>query len=178
MTDIENIDYDSLQDYDPETIAQIIFGKNPDKPCSHQILSLENDAGDASYIFEIILTIFMEGIMKLYNNLDGVDLNHFNEDYLLALQPWLHSLVFNLKIEKCLTENIEKYGDYYCKIATKNHKEYETYFQNNDLPKKYRFFLNPIYANECKKEKLDDLYATFIINDTVYILRFNFYQFS
>lgn len=168
----------ALEEYSPELIAETIFNKNPDKPCSNQILAMqENNYTDASFIFEIMLTIFLEGIMILYNQLTDVVLDNVTTDHLVALRPWLWSLGFDYKVTMYDSENeysTESYNDYYCKIILKKDQKWTSWFDTKNVLKEYFFLLNAKYANGCDKE-LGNVYAIMIVNKMIFKLEFKHY---
>lgn len=176
MSEIDYIDEidDKAIECDYIDIAKTLFNKSADSPCTKQIL-FENSGCDTSSVFELLLNIFMEGIMILYDNLNNFDLKDFKEDHVLKLQPWINSIGFKISINKIGIDDLVAYTDYYCKIATRNHEQYKMYF--DDDVKKYVLLLNPIYSKECKIYNLSDFYTLLIINDNVYIIKFNLYNF-
>ena len=64
---------DELQSLTPENIAAILFSKLPDDPLTKQMLICcpddEEILNKGTYLHEILLTILLEGILKLINNL-------------------------------------------------------------------------------------------------------------
>ena len=59
--------FESLESMSPADVAQKLFQSQPGEPCSRCILphsqSYDNDA--ASFNFEILLTIYLEGFMNI-----------------------------------------------------------------------------------------------------------------
>jgi hypothetical protein len=179
---MENLTVSDLPENTPESVAHTIFKSNPGPPFSKQIISEQDEEilNDLSICFEIVLTIFMEGIMILYDNLDDVDMTNFSLDHLIELKPWLHSLGFDLEIESVNRQDKEKYDDQYCKIIVRN-SNYKMFFETKNIVKNYYFLANQkYYKKECTKKNLDELYTIFVNERTniVYIIRFKFLKHS
>ncbi len=168
-----DVDVNELEEFSPEKVAHTIFSTDPKAPCSNQMLAYEEGA-DVTFIFEILITILMEGFDKFTNGFDDLDMKKFSSEHIYALDPWIKSLGFKINIETCDKVNKDKYQTYYCKIIIRT-KLHETLFIMKNIHKKYHFFLNGPYIEENKKkDKLTDLKAVFINDDTdvVYIINF------
>lgn len=164
-----------LEDYTPEAIAHTLFSSDPKPPCSCQIISQE-EATDLTYIFEILMTIFIEGLEILAGDLSKANLDNLTEEHVSALNPWFESLGFNINVNTHPRHLHEAYKGYYCKIMIKD-KQQEALFNFKNIDKNYHFFINGDYLEENKlKGNIEDLHAIFIVNDTVFRLNYDFYQ--
>lgn len=174
---MDNVDsLDNLDDNTPEQIAQQIFCAEPVDPCTITILG--DQMHDLTYIFEILITIFMEGFEILTGGLNQTDMSNFSVDHIVGLDPWFNSLgfkiysqVFNEKEDKDL------YKDYYCKIMIKT-KLNETFFIMKNVQKNYHFLLNGPYLEKNRATKeLKDLKGVFIHDNKAFTVYFDLYKF-
>ena len=173
-------------EFSPENIAQALFTQDPKPPCSHQILTYDEKTdnkkyGDLTYIFEILITILMEGLDIFSGGLDKTDLNNFTEKHITNLNPWFNSIGFNINVET-FTKDVkdickDQYDNYYCKIMVRT-KLFETFFLMKNVSKNYHFLLNGKCIEENKnKQKINEISAVFCnIDDTIYKISFNFIQ--
>jgi len=168
-------DLDNLADFSPEMIAHEIFTKDPKDPCSHQILAYQ-DGADLTYIYEILITILVEGLNILTGGLREADLSDFTKSHITALNPWFQSLGFNINVEAYDETDKENYKEYYCRTLI-NNKLHETLFLMKNMPNKtYHFFLNGSFLDQNKsKTELKDIYGIFAANGFVYRISFEFY---
>jgi hypothetical protein len=150
----------------PDKIAQIIFNNKPCEKCSNRMLIPYN--GENLIDFEIILTIFMEGLMIIYNNLDEINIEQFSFKYLTYLNLWLNSLGYHIIIH----ENVDQLylQNYYCKILLKI-DEINFQIYSNQTTKNYIFLLNRNFDNLIKN-KFEDIYSIFIANKCIYKIKF------
>lgn len=175
--EIEN-NFDKLEDMTPETIAELLFSKIPDDPATNQLLIdiPKNDENIGTYIYEILLTILMEGIMKFNNNLENTNLDDVQLIHIEALNPWFKSLKFELKVEELnkIEDSIEHYKYYYSKIILKKMPEYEMLFEINHIDKNYTFFLNPLYIKESYPFiNLNEIYSVIFLGNKIFKIKFN-----
>lgn len=170
-----NVNPDELEEFSPERLAHTIFSTDPKPACSNQIIALQEGA-DLTYIFQILVTVFMEGFEMFTDGFENMDLSNFTTDHISSFDPWFRSLGFKIQTETVEMANKESYEDYYCKIVIKT-PLYETLFIMKGIEdKKYHFLLNGKYMEQNKKkDKIKDLRAVFIndANDTVYIISFD-----
>ena len=169
--------YDDFEEMTPENIAEILFSKMPDDPLTKQLLIdiPENDENTSTFIYEILLTILLEGIMKFNNNLENTNLDDVQLNHIEALNPWFNSLRFNLKINEFdkTEENEEQYKYYYSKIILKKMPEYEMLFEINKIEKNYTFFLNSRYIKEpYPNNNLNEIYSIIILKNRVFKINF------
>lgn len=168
---------ENLEDSTPEQIAYQIFTKEPADPCSITIIG--DQVNDITYIFEILLTIFMEGFDILTGGLNQADLSHFTKEHIEGLNPWFNSLGFQIRGAE-FEEKSEKelYKDYYCKIMIKT-KLHETFFIMKNVKKNYHFLLNGPYLEKNKtSQQLKNLKGVFIHGDKAFSVSFDIYQFN
>jgi hypothetical protein len=169
-----DFDIDELEDFSPESIAHTIFGSDPKPPCSNQMIATQ-DTVDCVYLMEILITILMEGFQMFTNGFEEIDLKKFSVEYINALDPWMRSLGFRVITSVCNKKEKASYEDYYCKIIIRT-KLQENLFIMKNISKKYHFFINGQFleANK-KKDKLSDLSAVFINDETddAFVIRFD-----
>lgn len=171
----QGVDIDSLANFSPEMIAHEIFTKDAKAPCTHQILAYQ-EGSDMTYIYEILITILLEGLEIMTGGLKEIDLSGFNSSYITVLNPWFRSIGFNINVDTFESSDKESYNGYYCR-AVINDKLNETFFIMKNLEHKpYHFLLNgPNLQINKSKEYLKDIYGIFSTDDTVYKISFDFY---
>lgn len=171
---MEEIEFEKLQNNTPEEIAEKLFTDDPKPPFSFQIIA-EGETADFPYIFEILITILMEGLEILTGDLSTADLDNFSKDHLTCLLPWFKSLGFTLKVEELTDVDKTEYSQYYCRIVI-NYKEDAPLFQIKPIGKNYHFLINGnLHEENSNKENLKDLYAILNLNQQVYKISFNFH---
>lgn len=172
----EDVDLDELEDYSPENIAAALFNQEPKDPLTCRLVA-ESDIVDSVWLFELLITIFMEGMEIIIGDLSIADLKNLSMQHIIALNPWFHSLGFNISVDIWNKgEDLEEYKDYYCKIIVKD-KINEIIFEHKNVDKNYHFLLNgPCLKANKEKTNVKDLYAILINNDnTVFKINFQFY---
>ena len=168
--DIGNIDYKALKDYSPEDIAATIFSKDPQEVCSCQILG--NGEYSLADIFDILSIILMEGFDMIID-LKNIDLTEFSKKTIMALNPWIRSLGFDIKVREYKYNDKTSYEKYYCRIRL-NRGNFRPLFMIKNITKSYHLFLNGnIYKKNTKKD-LKDFYAIFENGDKMYTISFDF----
>lgn len=145
----------------PIEIANIIFSEEPKDECSIQLCGIE----DIYLLFEILITILMEGIDKMnyLNEIENIDDNKLNI-FLIKMRKWFNSFGFTIDINK---KKIIK-NDHYCKIITK-YGSYGQLFDIKNIEKNYSFLLN---QNHIKKNNISDICAIYMTQ--IYNLEINF----
>jgi hypothetical protein len=164
---------EDLSNKTPEEIAYELFTKEPSN-LSPIGLFMEG-ADNTSYIFEVMITILLEGIDTFSNGINNIEIDLLEKEYLLALNPWFQAIGFNINIDIIDRNNKEQYEDYYCKVVLRNYG-YGPIFQEKNIIKDYHFFGNYKYRNGCYIEKLKDIYAVFVKNNQVFKISFDFYK--
>ena len=91
MADFDADTMNDLNDFSPEMIAYELFTKDAKAPCSHQILAYQ-DGGDLTYLFEILITVLLEGLNIFTGGLKDTDLNDFTKTHITSLNPWFQSI--------------------------------------------------------------------------------------
>ena len=169
---------EDLSNQSPEMIAQTLFTNEPKSPRSQQIVAdPEDQVTDVTYIFEILITIYMEGFDILSNGLNTININDITEDHIKSLRPWFHSIGFNINVDTYdqTTESKELYMDYYCKIMIRV-PLYETFFIMKKVTNKnYHFLLNgPFLEINRGKKYLRELSGVFLTSTKVFRITFDF----
>ena len=176
---------------DPIKMAELVFADDPVEPKSYAWFSVDekDDSTSNLELFEIFLTIMTEGILIKTPNITKETLKLFNENNILMLRPWLHSLGYDVDVSTCKKQEKELYDDYYCKVILRCDPEWNTYFEmHSEITKDYHFILggNSQYVKHKIVDKrttkhlkelnnvchLNNLFAVFIANKIVYKLRF------
>ena len=161
----------------PQKIANKLFSEDPKEPLS-QIISLDNnDNIDASLIFEMMITIFMEGLETIFDDLKKANLTLVNKNLLMKLNPWFWSMGFSLSIDNVNKNDKDKYdtNNRYCKIII-NNDDYGFIFKLNNIDKSYHFLINKDYVHGCDINNVEQLFADFHIKNEVYKIGFTFYK--
>lgn len=166
---------DNYATHTPKQIAKNIFSKAAEEPLSKQLF-ISEEGSDLSYIFEIMLTILVEGLDIFTKGLNVYDLSSFSEENITMLNPWMNSMGFKVKAQCVEEEYTEEYSKYYCRVIL-NKDEYKELFVINEVENvTYHFLLNGTFLDENKKQQdLDKLFAIFINNEKVYKISFNFF---
>lgn len=158
-------DINTVKQMEPVEIALTLFSEDPKEPFSCQLYAYDNEP-DALYLFEIVLTIMMEGV-DIITDLNTVDIKQFNENHILALNSWFRSVGFDVHI----TELNEPINNHYCRIILRKDckPEYVNYFNNT----KYHFLINTReYHINKQKKNVDELTALFEVNSKKYKIWF------
>lgn len=191
---INNQEYDDLlkdvSEVTPENLSKILFSKLPADPCSISLLPMNDDNQDEplsfEFIFEILLAIYMEGIIdvtRLYQMLSEnrsiqaedniniykkkLDLTHINLDVLNVLTPWFLSFGYMINIHEFIQNEddiINEYGlnNYYCKIILRENPEDFGVFFMRQIEKPFHFIINGKYEQD-EIKNISDLYAVFFL---------------
>lgn len=169
------INLDLLEDLSPEKIAEIIFNQQPTPPNSRQLIIYQEKEVDLIYLFEILITILMEGFEIFTNGFQSIDLRKFTIEHILSLNPWFHSIGFSISSNEYDKNDKNLYKDYYCKIIIRT-QLYNSFFIMKNINKKYHFLINGPYLEiNKKKKKLKELYAIFLndVLNKVFIIYFD-----
>ena len=155
---MDNILEDLIEN-SPQEIAEKIFNDQPKSPRTYQIISAQ-DINDVSIIFEILITIFLEGFKILVGSFKNIDLSNFTSDHIKQLDPWFASLGFKINVKEYCRDDYDKYSNYYCKIIL-NNDEWGPFFQLKNINKDYHFLINQLYFKGNNFSKLEDMFSVF-----------------
>jgi len=170
-----DINNDDIHNHTPEEIADILFDNDPKEPHTFQILG-EQKANSTTYLFEILITILLEGLNNMTDGLDKVNLDLFSSDHIDTLNPWFHSMGFVIKIHNYEMNEIDLVKGYYCRVGL-NYGNDRKIFEQKKINKNYHFFLNANAMDDnLKKTALKELYAIFICGNTIYKISFDMYK--
>lgn len=171
-----------LDGQSPEDIAEQVFTQPPQPEKTVQLYcesAIKDGKIDAIDIFEIFLTMLMEGILIRYSPVTAETLKYFNEESLDKLRPWLRSMGFDIKVEtypvKCDDSVKKEFNKQYCKAILKCDPSWNAWFEMKNIEKNYHFILgnkSPIIKG--KKGTMDNLYCIFINNNITYKIAFKF----
>ena len=185
----------SEEQMSPEELAKMIFAQTPGDPCSKCILPCsdgEMDNDTVSFCFEILLTIYLEGLMYI---LDIIKSSHSigdnkkdyeieNEVYktvklddLQFPDPWFKSFGYSINIEEINISSNNLKKDYnnrikpnsYCRILLSFDPNDRLQFVLKSIENKYHFILNSSYK---KTNKLESIYALLSKDDKFYKISF------
>ena len=156
----------------PEDIAENIFNEEPKDPDSCQLLTWDHD-GEISYLYEVLINVLMYGVCIRIPNIRTIPFDDMDENFLLAFNPWMRSIGFNMNVNRVSREDKDVYKDYYCRIVL-NRDKYEMWFQMKHLNKSFHFFLNghTIESNKMKKN-INEIFSIFENKDDIYIISFD-----
>jgi hypothetical protein len=176
VPDNQNINPISLED-----LSLQIFSHDPQPPNSQQILIqqvIEDPSNTIVDIFEIFMTLLVEGMLIVYQHPSWDQVKNFQEDHILNLKPWLQSLGFTIHVSSYDRKlDLNLYKQYYCKIVLNCDPEWKTYFTIKHIQKEYHF----VFGNESPYMKktvmnLDTLYTIFICGNNVYKINFAYHR--
>lgn len=166
---------DDLNNRTPEELAQLIFSLEPQEEKSLRInLSENNDETmDTTYVFEVLITVLLEGLDIFTGGLKAADLTNFTDENITILDPWFRSLGFKLNVYQ-VEDNINfVFNEYYCRIVLNRDLDESLFFINNVTHRAYHFLLNGGCLEENrKKENIDELYAVFNNSNKLYVISF------
>ena len=170
-----DVDIDTMDDYSPEMIAHTIFIKDACSPCSHQILAYQ-EGTDMTYIYEILITILLEGLDIFTGGLKDTNLTDFDKTHITVLNPWFKSLGFNMNVHTLDISDKDSYKDYYCRTVINDKLNESLFIMKSMEHKSYHFFLNGQSLQQNKdKFYLKDIFGIFNNGDTTYRISFDFY---
>jgi len=164
----------NISNMSPEDIADFLFYELPADPCSINIIPMHVDEDQPiSFIFEILVTIYMEAIFdaeRLYHMLQtkqcipkresygNINIDNLNSDIFLLCEPWFRSFGFAISISEYDSEYYTYDNTEYCKIIL-NQDNYGKYFTLNNISKRYHFML---YRDFVYHDNLNKIKAIFI----------------
>lgn len=170
-----------MQELTPEMIAQKLFSKSPEGPCSINLIpeSGEGDDDLTSFNFEILITIYLEGFMYILDMISEGNADKINEKYenmniddLLFPNPWFNSFGYKINVEEI--DDMSKYEEMrkksYCKTVLSFTLADKIHFMLNNIDKKYRFFLTPTYQ---KTTNIKNIYTLLKKENKFYKISFD-----
>lgn len=188
---MSQIDYE--EQVSPEALAKILFQQNPGKESSICILpyskSYVENSDEASFNFEILLTIYLEGLMNLIDVIvdnktndvvstqqkeanDSFEMQHeiFNNitiDDLVFPDPWFKSFGYKINVKECsYTDKTSSY----CRTLLIFDPKDRNYFINKGINKRYTFLLTVTYK---PTKILDQIYTIFNNKNKYYKIWFS-----
>lgn len=168
---------DKQESFIPQQVAEIIFRNEPEEPKKYSLLceNEEHEEIEPVELFEIFLTILMEGVMIKNDPITFDKVKEFTPEVILNLNPWLKSLGFYANVQILTKANVEEYNKFYSKIVMKCDPSWKNFFTiHKNITKDYHFIISQLcpYVNDQYCD-LTNLYAVFIIKDTVYKITFS-----
>jgi len=176
----------------PEDMAKFLFNQPPKDPCSICLLEYsekyEND--ETSLNFEILITIYMEGLMSLLdvitadqkaNNKNSYEVEYeackkMTIDDLMAPNPWFISFGYSIQIDEIKSDkkSERKFKNLikplaYCRALFSFDPLDRLHFLTKGINKRYTFLMSPSYK---PTNKIEEIYATISFNDKNYIIKF------
>lgn len=166
---------ENTNQFSPKGIARVIFTEEPAPALSKQLILEE---GDNEIIFEILLNIFLEGLVikKCINKLNSNKYRlAITEDMFVKFKQYFRSLGFDIRYNiKEFNEYIsltdEEYKNSYCRIYISDVMDDFCFTFGINL----NFYRQTISFND--KNNLNKFIATFEDNDTLYCIHFSFYN--
>jgi hypothetical protein len=161
----------------PIEIANIVFSSPPAESKVYQLYCDDDDANVLD-IFEIFMTIMMEGILIRCGGTITRDIFYaFDENTLNSLQPWLQSMGYKIHVDAIPYSNVKDYEQFYCQIALKEDPKWKLFFEMNEkrIDKNYHFIFgdkSPYSRNE--ELTLQNLFAIITKRDSVFKVSFSF----
>lgn len=188
-TMFENMD--QAQSASPAELAQKIFSELPKDPGSLCILpysqSFDNDL--ASFNFEILLTVYLEGLMNIMdvikkNNQENANQNeellerriysNINIDDLMFPDPWFKSFGYTINVTEYSKDMYRQFNNKikpfsYCRILLSFDLKDKLHFLMKGITTKYTFVL---CANYKPCDKIEQIYAVLNNGDKNYQISF------
>lgn len=155
---------------DPVSIAKLIFNSEPKTQNSFQFITV-SETSDLHIIYEILITILMEGFNIFTHDFEHINLDSFSSDFITNLNPWFNSFGFRISVDTFNLSHLHLCNNYYCKILIKT-KGTKPIFISKNIHKNYHFLLNPFYVTSSHLN-LCDIYSIFINNDIIYRINFH-----
>lgn len=167
MLDIEG------ENFSPEELASFLFDDLPVDPCSLSLLPYSHniDKDQVSFLFEILITIYMEGILhghRLYEMLSSktqisennypvkpkIIIDDFQLNNLMLCDKWLQSLGYHLIIQEYESDNYKFDDNEYCKIILKDNPNDQQIFNQKKINKPYHFVMFRAYKATNKLQNI------------------------
>lgn len=162
------------ENFSPEELASFLYNELPVSPCSLKLLpySVDMDNDQSSFLFEILITFYMEGIVnghKLYEMLQSkkivtnqtsktINVFQITSENLLLCEPWLNSLGFMLFVSEYNANEYTIDQSEYCKIILRDNPKDKKFFVSKKIDKPYHFIM---FSNYKPTNKLENIKALF-----------------
>ena len=163
-------------EFTPEELADELFSYAPLEECSFH-MQQDMDTTDTYLIFEILLTTYLEGIIRFEKKLTRELLQNITTEYLESLNPWFKSIFFKININKYEYKNKEDYSGYYCKIMLRCLDE--VFFEMKSLEKDYHFILKGCVIDVLRSiqdiTQIDLFRGILEVGNDVYEISFSYY---
>lgn len=165
------MDFKFKEELSPKEIAIKLFSNEPKEPCSIFIYS---DDADLELIFQILVTVLMEGIFTIYSE-SKLNLKNF-DNTISNLKPFLdtyiNSLGFSFNMKTYDLEDSKNYDGYYCIIKLKDN--YPLEFELAKNKENYTFSINPKIRNYLSiMKEINMFHAIFYNEGKVYSFYFD-----
>ena len=96
-------------------IAEQLFKNN-----LTNIKLITDDTLTSLQLFEILITICLEGFDMISDDMTKFDYTQFEISYLTALNKWLNNIDFNINIDSFITSDKQLYNNFYCIMQITN----------------------------------------------------------
>lgn len=193
---------DNAESGSPEDLAKQLFSKKPEDPCTKHILTYTEtfDNDSTSFLFEILLTIYLEGLMNIIdvikqNYLSQNPLDANKKDYeiestfyktitvddLLFPEPWFKSFGFAINVVEYGPENKREFKNFknnikplsYCRTLLSFDSKDRIHFLMKGINKRYTFILSGSYQ---PTNDLEKIYTILSKDDKFYKISFKQYK--
>ena len=124
-------------------IANHIFSHDPQPIGSIQLVATYTEM-DTEFIYEVLLTILMEGFKLMVESIEEVSVENCSADHIILLGQWIQSLGFDLIVEECAGTT----NNYYCKVLLNNQQNTAFFYHKKITDKQYHFILNSTQTND------------------------------
>ena len=159
----------------PEELAQMLFSSSPSRPGSIYILPADqNDPDLLTYNFEILITVYMEGLFNIIA-VKGGDLSNIENIYnavtqedLEFIDPWFQGFGYKLTVIEHDDRDICTRA--YCRILLPFTDR--NYFATHNITKMYTFVRPRGYV---PTSKLEEVYAVLPVGNKYYAIHFSPY---
>ena len=151
-------------------IAEQLFKNN-----LTNIKLITDDTLTSLQLFEILITICLEGFDMISDDMTKFDYTQFEISYLTALNKWLNNIDFNINIDSFITSDKQLYNNFYCRIVINTPQNAHLFTERKIQHEKYHLFINPNTYHEYNKheKQLEEFYAVFTCNNMTYKIYFN-----
>jgi hypothetical protein len=173
--------------YTPKTIAWKLLLDDDTSILSSELCVFDPDTltddDPHSYLFEILITIFMEMIYDsaiLMTATEKGDIESFNPDlskfdinlFLPIIKSKLEKINILIQIHDFSIHDDIQYilNNRYCRVLLKHDKKSNYFFKNNNIEENYHMVLNYDFI---KTNSLKSIYAIININDIIYQIYFD-----